>query len=117
MWVWGVLICDVLDWGFQMIEIGFLNLSGQFSIKFIGVCGFMDDYVLICFLNRCFDGFDIQRNQSFQVDDFGVDVCFCGCCQGDMNYCVVGQNCQVGVCLCNCGFVQWCGVIFVIDVI
>ncbi|MCY1188063.1 hypothetical protein D9M73_291180 [compost metagenome] len=69
---------DALDRRFQVVEAVLLHQSHQFGTETTGTGRFMHDHTATGFLHRVDDGFQVQRPQAAQVDDFCVDAGFFG---------------------------------------
>ncbi|MNF73453.1 hypothetical protein D3C84_554540 [compost metagenome] len=76
MRVGGVPTGDAFDRRFQVVEAVLLHQRRQFGAEAASAGGFVNDHAAPGFLHRFGDGFQVQRPQAAQVDDFGIHAAF-----------------------------------------
>src|SRR6185437_5192385 len=84
--------CDPRDRRFQMIETALLHQRAELGAKARGQRRFMHDHAAPGFLDRGFDGVEIERQQGTKIDDFGVETGFRHGALGDVNHGSVRKN-------------------------
>src|SRR5690606_24146879 len=90
---------DAGDRRLEVIEAALLHQGRQFGTVAGGLRRLVDDDAAAGLLDAGLDGLDVQRHESAQVDDLGVDAGVFGAGQTDPHHGAPGEDGDVGTLL------------------